>query len=184
MKAKLIIMSFALLIVFGSVFNHVNAQDKNNVLKDSKQRLEIFKSIANNQQYMTEFMNEMKENQPGLDMMVGDIMNISKKDNDVGVRIGNMMMNDPQYMNLIMSQMINRANNDESTGKNMFSMIKTHDHLYGMMEGMMNGNNMGSNHMGHNVTHSSSHGNMMNHGRGMSNGSSSSMAHGAERLSR
>lgn len=185
MKTKLILISFALFVTLGAFLQPVNAQEKNNVLKNSKQRSEIFKSIAGNPQYMTEFMNMMKTNNNGLDMMVGDLMDISKKDNDVGVRIGNMMMNDPQYMNLMMTQMINRANKNDAFGKNMLEMMKNRNHLYGMMQNMMNGkytgnNLMGNNHMGNSMHNGNTgHSGMMRHGHGIGNGMGNSSAHSA-----
>jgi uncharacterized membrane protein len=195
MKTGLIIISVALLAALW-VFNYsVNAQNKNDVLKNSNQRAEIFKSIAGNKTYMKEFLNTINNNKSGLELMANDLMSVSKKNNDIGTSIGNMMMNDPQYVNLMMTQMINRANSDDAFGKSMLNMMKNHSHLYGMMQNMMNGNNMGNNrtgnnhmgnnHMGNN-THkgNSSRGGMMNHGHGMGNGIGSSSAHSAHPIKR
>jgi len=189
MKTRLIIILSVVFIAAVWAFNYQSkAQEKNDPLKNSNERAEIFKSIAGNQAYMDEFVNMMKNNKDGLRMMVTDLMNVSKKNNDVGVKIGDMMMNDPQYMNLMMSKMLNRANTNNDFGRNMLNMMKSRNHLYGMMQNMMNGNNMTNNHMGTNHMGNSGHngnahhGTMMNHSHGMGNGMSSNSAHAAHLL--
>jgi hypothetical protein len=192
MKTRLIVILSVVFIAAVWAFNYsINAQDKNDPLKNLNERAKIFNSIAGSQTYMDEFVNMMKNNKSGLRLMVSDLMNISKRDNDVGVRIGDMMLNDQQYMNLMMAQMINKANTDDAFGKSMIDMMKSHNHLYGMMQNMMNSNNMGNNHMG--INHmgnsmhngNSGHSGMMSHGHGMSNGiGSNSSAHTAHQIKR
>lgn len=185
MKTRIVVVSIALLTALWAFNYSVNAQNKNDVLKNSSQRAEIFKSITGNKTYMKEFLNSINNNKSSLEMMAGDLMNISKKNNDIGTSIGNMMMNDPQYMNLMMTQMINRANNSDAFGKNMLQMMKSHNHLYGMMQNMMNGNmgsHMSNNHMNkkHMGNNNNGHSGMMNHSHhGMGNGMGNSSAHSA-----
>lgn len=184
MKTRLIIISSVAIIAAVWAFNYTAyAQEKNDPLKNLNERAKIFKSIAGSQTYMDEFVNMMKNNKDGLRMMVGDLMNISKRDNDIGVRIGDMMMNDPQYMNLMMNQMLNRANTNDDFGKNMLNMMKSRNHLYGMMQNMMNGNYMGNNHMGNGMHNGNNgHSGMMRHGHGMSNGMGNGSAHNAHQI--
>jgi hypothetical protein len=189
MKTRIIIKIIAILTVLWAFNYSVNAQNKTDVLKNSNKRAEIFRSIAGNKTYMKEFLNSINDNKSSLEMVAGDLMNVSKKNNEIGVSIGNMMMNDPQYMNLMMTQMINRANKDDAFGKNMLEMMKNHNHLYGMMQNMMNGNmgnHMSNNHMNNNHRgNNNSHGGMMNHGHhGMGNGMGNSSAHGANPIKR
>ena len=190
MKIRLIIILSVVFIAAVWAFNFpAYAQNKDDILKNSKQRTEIFKAIAGNKIYMKEFLNTINDNKNGLELMAGDLMNVSKKNNDVGTSIGNMMMNDPQYMNLMMTQMINRANTNEAFGKNMLGMMKNHNHLYGMMQNMMNGKNMSNNHMNNNMHNGNTgHSGMMRHGHGMGhgmgNGMSSSAAHTAHPIKR
>lgn len=118
MKALTIILSMIGLVSLNSCTQETNPQA---VLENPETRTEVFNDIAQNDDYMTEFMENMHNNPQAMQMMQGEGMQMMIKDSTM---MKNMMDNKP-----MMNSMMNRMIND---GKMMGTMMKMM-HEKGMM---------------------------------------------------
>ncbi|MCG2418799.1 hypothetical protein K8089_07175 [Aequorivita sp. F47161] len=119
MKALTIILSMIGLVSLNSCTQETNPQA---VLENPETRTEVFNDIAQNDDYMTEFMESMHDNQHAMQMMQGNKKMMSSMMQGEGMQ---MMMKDSTMMHSIMDGMMN-------DGKMMGTMMKMM-HEKGMM---------------------------------------------------
>jgi hypothetical protein len=118
MKTLLIILSVIGLFSLNSCKQEKNAQA---LLENPETRNEIFTTIEDNQDYMSEFMVNMQKSDHAMQMMQGEGMQMMMKDS---MMMKNMMGNKPM-MNTMMDRMMK---NPETMGSMMQMM-----HEKGMM---------------------------------------------------
>lgn len=119
MKALTIILSMIGLVSLNSCTQETNPQA---VLENPETRTEVFNDIAQNDDYMTEFMESMHDNQHAMQMMQGNKKMMSSMMQGEGMQ---MMMKDSTMMHSMMDGMMN-------DGKMMGTMMKMM-HEKGMM---------------------------------------------------
>lgn len=119
MKTLLIVLSAVGLVSLNSCTQETNPQA---VLENPETRTEVFNDIAQNDDYMTEFMESMHDNQHAMQMMQGNKKMMSSMMQGEGMQ---MMMKDSTMMHSMMDGMMN-------DGKMMGTMMKMM-HEKGMM---------------------------------------------------
>lgn len=119
MRTLVIILSVIGLVSLNSCNQEKNAQA---LLEDPETRNEIFTTIADNHDYMSEFMDNMPSNQHAMQMMQGNKKMMGSMMQGEGMQ---MMMRDSTMMHSMMNGMMN-------DGKTMGTMMKMM-HEKGMM---------------------------------------------------
>jgi len=110
--------------------------DVNTMLKNSETRTEIFKSIANNQEFMTEFMEDMQSSDHAIQMMQGNRKLMGNMMEGPGMQ---MMMKDSLMMKNMMQGMMGNMEGHQSMMKEMMKDGKMMGKMMKMMheKGMM-----------------------------------------------
>jgi hypothetical protein len=125
MKKVVIIFSVISLVALNSCNQKT---DSKAILENSKSRTEIFDGIANNHEFMTEFMEKMQGNSPAIQMMHGNKlmmgnmmdgkgMQMMMKDSMMTKNFTSGMMTNPQMMQSMMGEMM-------KDGKTMAAMMQ------------------------------------------------------------
>jgi DNA-dependent RNA polymerase auxiliary subunit epsilon len=130
MKTTTIIL---MAIGFISLTSCVQKTDTDALLGNTATRTELFKAIANNDNYMIEFMDNIEGNNQAMQMMTGN------------QKIMGSMMKDPRMQMMMMNDSMMSMNRMKSMMKNGMGM-KHMKHMMQMMhsEGMMSKDCMNS----------------------------------------
>lgn len=121
-----------LTVGFLTMYSCNQKTDVNAILENPETRTEIFDSIANNQKFMTEFMEDMQGSDHAMQMMQGNKKMMGSMMHGEGMT---MMMKDSMMMNGMMGNMEGRQfmmNGMMNDGKMMQNMMKMM-HEKGMM---------------------------------------------------
>ena len=119
MKTVTIIISVLVLVILSSCGQKT---DPNAILENSETRMELFEAIASNHGYLTEFMDNMQDNDHAMQMMQGNHKMMGNMMQGVGIQ---KMMKDSMMMKNMMQSMM-------KDGKMMGNMMKMM-HEKGMM---------------------------------------------------
>lgn len=98
-RVKLIFLTIGLF----SMYSCNQKTDVNSMLKNSETRTEIFDSIANNQKFMTEFMEDMQSSDHAMQMVQGNKKMMGNMMEGSGMQ---MMMKDSMMMKNMMQGMM------------------------------------------------------------------------------
>jgi len=131
MKTLVLIFGFVTLAFVYGCQN--KPMDIDSMLENETTRDQVFEKIVNDQDLVTEFMAEMKENMEAMKMMgenKGMMMDMmGDKDHMM-----TMMKNNPEMMTNMMGNMIDMAEEDSTMCANMISMMGQKEHIMQQME--------------------------------------------------
>jgi hypothetical protein len=134
MKTLVIILSAVGLLSLNSCKQETDPQA---LMENSETRTEVFNTITENQDYMSEFMGQMQNSEQTMQMMQGNkkmmTMMMSEKE-----KMMEMMKENPEMMQGMMNNMMNMADADSSMCAHMMTMMKDKPNMMGQMMEMMN----------------------------------------------